>query len=55
VPREYVFENAVLCICETMVTLPEREFAECPNGCRWFMRDGEAVWAARLPVDDSAG
>ena len=62
VPAEHINVHGVLCPClngddggsDVAVTVPEREFVECPGGCgRWYMRDAETVWAARLPRDDS--
>jgi hypothetical protein len=43
----------VSCVCGTPdVELEDRTFIECPGGCgRWFVRDAETVWAARLPSE----
>lgn len=53
VPADHVVEAGVRCVCGDVVEVEDRMFCECPSGCRWFMRDGEQVWAARLPADDS--
>lgn len=57
VPEEHRGPTAddVICVCgQDPVMVPEREFVECPGSCgRWFLRDDERVWAARLPQDDS--
>lgn len=55
IPPSYLMAaEMVTCVCEKVVAVPDREFVECPGNCnRWFLRDGDTVWAARLPMDDS--